>query len=155
MKIDVHNHAAPETLLEFFASEPQFGIEITGERHMSGGAEGEYEVEPEFCDADAKVANLEAHGLDGAVVSVDPPFFYYEVDAGAGAALADVVNEGLRAMCARRPDRLWWMASVPLQDPPRAAAMLAAQKRAGCVGVETVTRTSIPTPATPATTSRT
>jgi aminocarboxymuconate-semialdehyde decarboxylase len=136
MRIDVHNHATPETLLEFFASEPVFGIEITGERHMSGGAEGEYEVEPEFCDADAKVANLEAHGLQGAVISVDPPFFYYEVDAAAGTALAEVVNEGLRAMCARRPDRLWWMASVPLQDPSRAAEMLAEQKRAGCVGVE-------------------
>jgi aminocarboxymuconate-semialdehyde decarboxylase len=141
MKIDIHNHGVPETVLAFFAAEPQFGIRITGERHMSGGAEGEYELQPAFCDAEAKVANLEAHGLDGAVVSVDPPFFYYEVDPGAGAALAEVVNDGLRAMCAVRPDRLWWMASVPLQDPARACAMLAEQQRAGCVGVEIGTST--------------
>jgi aminocarboxymuconate-semialdehyde decarboxylase len=141
MKIDVHNHATPETLLEFFASEPSYGIEITSDHHMSGGAEGEYQLEPEFYDADAKVANLEAHDLDGAVISIDPPFFYYEAEAGAGAALADVVNEGLRAMCAKRPDRLWWMASVPLQDPARAAEMLAEQMRAGCIGVEIGTST--------------
>ena len=141
MKIDIHNHGVPDSVLAFFAAEPGYGIRITGERHMSGGAEGEYELEPEFFDADAKVANLEAHGLDGAVVSVDPPFFYYEVDAGAGAALAEVVNEGLRAMCARRPDRLWWMATVPLQDPVRAAEVLAEQRRLGCVGVEIGTST--------------
>ncbi|MGH9102056.1 MAG: amidohydrolase family protein, partial [Acidimicrobiales bacterium] len=118
-----------------------YGIAVTGERHLSGGAEGEYELEPEFCDADAKVANLEAHGLDAAIVSVDPPFFYYEVDPGAGAALADVVNEGLRDMCAKRPDRLAWMATVPLQDPERAAEVLAQQCRAGCAGVEIGTST--------------
>jgi aminocarboxymuconate-semialdehyde decarboxylase len=74
-------------------------------------------------------------------VSVDPPFFYYEVDPGAGAALAEVVNEGLRTMCARRPDRLWWMATVTLQHPVRAAEVLAEQRRLGCVGVEIGTST--------------
>jgi aminocarboxymuconate-semialdehyde decarboxylase len=113
-----------------------FGIRVTGDRHLSGGAEGEYELEPAFCDADAKVANLEEHGLDAAVVSVDPPFFYYEVEAAAGAALAEVVNEGLRALCERRPDRLRWLATVPLQDPELAADVLARQQRLGCVGVE-------------------
>ena len=108
---------------------------------MSGGAEGEYELEPEFYDADAKVRNLEEHGLDGAVVSVDPPFFYYEVDADAAAALAEIVNDGLRDMAARRPDRLWWMATVPLQDPQRAAEVLAEQRSRGCVGVEIGTST--------------
>jgi hypothetical protein len=100
LKIDIHNHGVPETVLEFFAAEPQFGIRIIGERHMRGGAEGEYELEPEFSDADAKLADLEAHGLDGAVVSIDPPFFYYEVEAGAGAALAEVVKTAC-APCAR------------------------------------------------------
>jgi aminocarboxymuconate-semialdehyde decarboxylase len=44
-------------------------------------------------------------------------------------------------MCAERPDRLWWMATVPLQDPPRAAEVLAEQQRLGCVGVEIGTST--------------
>jgi aminocarboxymuconate-semialdehyde decarboxylase len=141
MRIDIHNHAVPDTVLEFFQREPVYGITVTGERHMSGGPEGEYELADEFCDADAKVANLEAAGLDAAIVSVDPPFFHYDVEAGAGAAIAEVINVGLREMCARRPDRLHWMATVPLQDPVWAAAMLAEQKDAGCVAVEVATST--------------
>ena len=114
---------------------------MVGPRHLSGGPEGEYELQAEFCDAEAKVANLEAHGLDSAVISVDPPFFYYDVDPGAGAALAELINDGLRAMSAARPDRLHWMATVPLQDPQRAAEMLLAQRDTGCVGVEIGTST--------------
>ena len=141
MKLDVHNHAVPETVIEFFAREPAYGITVTGERHLSGGAEGEYELEPAFFDAEAKVASLEEHGLEGAIISVDPPFFYYDVDPSAGADLAELINEGLRDICAKRPDRLHWMATVPLQDPKRAAAVLQDQKRAGCVGVEIATST--------------
>jgi aminocarboxymuconate-semialdehyde decarboxylase len=141
MRIDVHNHAVPETVVEFLSREPVFGIEVTGDRQLSGGPEGDYRLQPEFFDADSKVANLEEHGLDAAIISIDPPFFYYDVDAAAGAALADVLNEGLRDICAMRPDRLAWMATVPLQEPERAAEVLAAQRKAGCVGVEIGTST--------------
>jgi aminocarboxymuconate-semialdehyde decarboxylase len=141
MKIDVHNHAIPENLIEFFENEPVFGIVRAGEYRLGGGPEGEMELTPAFRDADAKVANLEQHGLDAAIVSINPPFFHYEVEGGAGGALAEAVNEGLRALCAARPDRLWWLATVPLQDPHRAAAMLEEQKRLGCVGVEIGTST--------------
>jgi len=136
VKIDVHNHAIPENLIEFFENEPVFGITRAGEYRLGGGPEGEMELTPAFRDGDAKLANLEQHGLDAAIVSINPPFFHYEVEGGAGGALAEAVNEGLRAMCAPRPDRLWWLATVPLQDPHRAAAMLEEQKRLGCVGVE-------------------
>ena len=44
-------------------------------------------------------------------------------------------------MSAERPDRLRWMATVPLQDPERAAAVLREAKDAGCVGVEIGTST--------------
>jgi aminocarboxymuconate-semialdehyde decarboxylase len=141
VRIDVHNHAAPLTLVDFFAHEPVFGIEVTGERHLSSGAEGEYEIRDPFCDADAKVANLKQAGLDGAVVSVDPPFFYYDVEIGAGVAVAEVVNEGLRGMAEKQPESLSWMATVPLADPVRAATVLAEQHALGCVGVEIGTST--------------
>jgi aminocarboxymuconate-semialdehyde decarboxylase len=141
MKTDVHNHAVPESVVELLAREPVYGITVTGDRQLSGGPEGEYTMQPEFFDADTKVADLEAHGLDAAVISIDPPFFYYDVDPGAGAELAELLNDGLRAMSAARPDRLAWMATVPLQDPVRAAEMLAGARSAGCVGVEIGTST--------------
>ena len=63
-------------------------------------------------------------GSRRAIVSVDPPFFYYDVDPTRGAKLAELINLGLRDMHTRQPDRLRWMATVPLQDPDTAAAML-------------------------------
>jgi aminocarboxymuconate-semialdehyde decarboxylase len=141
VKADVHNHAVPEAVVQFFERERAFGLEVTGDRHLSGGPEGEYTLEPAFYDPDAKVANLEAHGLEGAVISIDPPFFYYDVDPEPGARLAELVNDGLRDMCAKQPGRLRWMATVPLQDPDAAAAVLREARSAGCAGVEIGTST--------------
>ena len=53
MKTDIHNHAVPEPVVQFFERESAFGLTVTGERHLSGGPEGEYELEPAFYDADA------------------------------------------------------------------------------------------------------
>ena len=142
MKTDIHNHAVPESVVEFFEREGDaFGLTVSGDRHLSGGPEGEYTLEPAFYDADAKVEDLEAHGLEGAIVSVDPPFFYYDVDPTRGAKLAELINLGLRDMHTRQPDRLRWMATVPLQDPDTAAAMLREAQAAGCAGVEIGTST--------------
>ena len=50
--------------------------------------------------------------------------------------MARAVNDGLAAMAASAPDRLRWMASVPLQAPERAVAVLEDAVAAGAVGVE-------------------
>lgn len=141
MRLDVHNHATPAAVADFLAAETVFGVTVRDGRWLSGGPEGDYELTEEFFDADAKVADLAAHGLEGAVISIDPPFFYYDVEASAGAALAEVVNRGLRDMCGQHPDRLYWNATVPLQDPELAASVLQDQAKSGCVGVEIATST--------------
>ena len=50
--------------------------------------------------------------------------------------MARAVNRGLAEFCAEAPDRLRWLATVPMQDPERAAAVLEDSQAAGCVGVE-------------------
>ena len=141
MRADIHNHAVPESVVEFFDREPDFGIEVVGERRLKGGPEGDYELQPVFYDADAKVEDLKSHGLDTAVISVDPPFFHYDVEPDLGTAVAELVNDGLRAMAEAQPDHLHWMATVPLQAPARAASVLRAAREAGCAGVEIGTST--------------
>ncbi len=96
----------------------------------------DFEVADAFVETDAKLAELEARGLDAAVVSVAPPLFYYHVEAEAGEAMARAVNRGLAELCAAAPDRLRWLATVPMQSPERACAMLEEQLGDGCVGVE-------------------
>jgi aminocarboxymuconate-semialdehyde decarboxylase len=135
MRIDVHNHAMPEPALDLLRREAVYGVTIEGDQ-VSGGPHVPFTLVRSFYDPAAKLAELEARGLEAAVVSAAPPLFYYEVDPEAGEAMCKAVNDGLREFCAHDPDRLRWMAHVPLRRPERAAQVLEEQRRAGCVGVE-------------------
>ena len=81
MKTDVHNHAVPESAMELLSRDPVYGVTVDANFHVSGGPEGAYTVEPPFRDPPAKLANLERHGLEAAVVSVDPTFGQFPADA--------------------------------------------------------------------------
>jgi aminocarboxymuconate-semialdehyde decarboxylase len=135
VRVDVHNHAIPERAIELLNADRVYGATVR-DGMWEGGVHVPFELAPSFVDADAKLAELEAAELDGAVISVSPTLFYYHVDAEAGEAMARAVNGGLEEMAAAWPDRLRWMASVPLQAPERAVAVLEDAVGHGCVGVE-------------------
>jgi aminocarboxymuconate-semialdehyde decarboxylase len=135
VRIDVHNHAIPERAIELLGRDPVYDAGVT-DRVWSGGVHVRFEVVPSFTDPDAKLAELEDSEIEGAVVSAAPPLFYYHVEADAGEAMARAVNTGLAEMAAARPERLRWMATVPLQAPERAAAVLDDAVADGCVGIE-------------------
>ena len=135
MRIDVHNHAIPQRAIDLLNADGVYGATVR-DGVWNGGVHVAFDVVASFVDADAKVAELEAAELEAAIVSVSPTLFYYHVDAEAGEAMARAVNAGLAEMAAARPDRLHWMASVPLQAPERAVAVLEEAVDAGCVGVE-------------------
>ena len=101
-----------------------------------GGVHVSHPVGASFRDPDAKLSELEQRELEGAVVSVSPTLFNYHVDPEAGEKLARAVNDGLAEMAAAHPERLRWMATVPLQAPERAVAVLDDAVAAGAVGVE-------------------
>jgi aminocarboxymuconate-semialdehyde decarboxylase len=135
MKIDTHNHAIPEPAVDLLRKEKVYRVTIEGDMVLGGNHVG-YRLFPSFVDPAAKLAELERGGLEAAVISIAPPILYYEIDAEAGEAMCAAVNEGLAAFCAHSPDRLRWMAHVPMQAPERAPVVLAEAARAGCVGVE-------------------
>jgi aminocarboxymuconate-semialdehyde decarboxylase len=135
VRLDVHNHAIPERAIELLNADPVYGATVR-DGVWQGGVHVPFDVVPSFVDPAAKLAELEAAELEGAVVSVSPTLFYYHVDAEAGEAMARAVNAGLEEFAAARPDRLRWMASVPLQAPERAVAVLEEAAAAGAVGVE-------------------
>ena len=135
MRVDVHNHAIPEAVLDLLRHEPLYGVTLTG-RRWRGGVHVDFDVVPSFAEPEAKLRELEEKGLEAAVVSVAPMVFYYHVDEDAGERMAMAANEGLAAFCAVAPDRLAWLATVPMQAPERAVAVLRHAAVAGCVGVE-------------------
>jgi aminocarboxymuconate-semialdehyde decarboxylase len=136
VKLDVHNHAVPRPAAELLRSDPVYRVKIEDGRWI-GGNHVDFELPDSFLDADAKLAELERSGLDGAIVSCAPPAFYYELEGAPAEDICRAVNAGLAGWHAAAPDRLWWMAHVPLQAPELAAAMLEETvAQPGCVGVE-------------------
>jgi aminocarboxymuconate-semialdehyde decarboxylase len=135
MKIDTHNHAIPEPALELLRKDAVYRVTIEGD-WVRGGNHVGYPLFPSFVDPAAKLAELERGGLEGAVISIAPPILYYEIEAEAGEAMCVAVNQGLAEFCTHSPDRLRWMAHVPLQAPERAPVILQEAAEAGCVGVE-------------------
>jgi aminocarboxymuconate-semialdehyde decarboxylase len=135
MRIDVHNHAIPEPALDLLRREPVYGVRIRGGM-ITGGNHPDFPLDESFFDPAAKLAELERMGIGGAIVSIAPTTFYYEVDAGAGAEMAHAVNHGLAAFAAQDAQRLSWMAHLPLQSPEWAATLLDDAAARGAVAVE-------------------
>lgn len=134
MKIDLHNHAFPEAVVDLIDREDVFGLKISGgiitSRHSP-----EDEFHRSLVDPAAKIATLERSGLEAAVICVDPDLFAYEVELDAAEQMTSAANFGLADYCSRFPDRFRWMAHVPLRYPIRAAEVLEAAVRSGAVGV--------------------
>jgi aminocarboxymuconate-semialdehyde decarboxylase len=135
MTIDVHNHVIPRSALDLFGRDPGYGVRIE-EGRWRGGVHVDFELRESFLDPDEKLCELDRNGIDEAIVSAAPPLFYYHVDEELGDAMGLAVNAGLAEFAAAGRNRLRWLAVVPLQNPDRAAEVLAEAAAAGAVGVE-------------------
>jgi aminocarboxymuconate-semialdehyde decarboxylase len=73
---------------------------------------------------DERVAILDKWGIDIAVVSVNDFWWWDAKDRGLARAICAYHNETLAGWHKKHPDRIYAMASVPLQFPDLAAEML-------------------------------
>jgi aminocarboxymuconate-semialdehyde decarboxylase len=133
MLIDVHNHVMPAEALDLLCREPQYGVTIEGDR-WTGVHHVPFTIAAAFRDPAAKIAEMDARAIGSAVVSCPPPLFFYDVSSDRGADLCDAANAGMAKFSAAYPDRLRWLANLPMQDPPRAAACYRAALADGCAG---------------------
>jgi aminocarboxymuconate-semialdehyde decarboxylase len=87
---------------------------------------------------EARIADMDAMGVDLQVVSVSPTQYYYTLDdRDMAATVAAAINDRMAGTVAARPNRLAGLASVSLQFPDLAAAQLDHAMRAlGLRGVE-------------------
>lgn len=83
MKIDVHNHIIPPAVLDLLSRDSAYGVTFPASfMHMADGFR--FPLTESFYDTKAKMAELTAHDLDGAVLSIAPPAFLYASTAAAG-----------------------------------------------------------------------
>jgi len=77
-----------------------------------------------FMDVDARLAAMDAAGIDLQVLSPNPLTFFSHVEAEWADGFCRRHNDELAAVVATAPHRLAGLAQLPMQDPPRAATEL-------------------------------
>jgi len=138
--IDMHNHlVAPEVVAFLERQGDRYNTQIMtqdGQRFFVIQGAARRPLHAKIAQVEARLGDMDAEGVDVQAVSCVPFVMYPEVSAELGRTIARINNDALVASCARCPERFVPLASVPLQDPPAAAAELERVAQRGVRGVE-------------------
>lgn len=139
--IDVHTHVVPrgwpDLTAECGGSDWPW-LRIDSERAAMIMV-GETEFRPvgaECWDADTRLSDMDADGVDIQVISPTPVFFCYDRPSTQAVKVSRIFNDLMLEVAACGWDRLVPFCQVPLQDPDAACAELDRCLAAGHVGVE-------------------
>lgn len=136
MPIDVHNHVIPPSVIDLVTSDSRFGVTIDKSTWSSRNIGG-FPLTDAWFSPEAHLREMDEKGLDRALISAAPkPLYYYEVELEPQALMARTTNQGLAAFAATHPDRMQWLAHVPLRFPETAADELRRAVDLGASGVQ-------------------
>jgi aminocarboxymuconate-semialdehyde decarboxylase len=126
--IDAHAHVIPPALVDAMRdglAPDGIRLEPGGDRTWVVHRQGyRYPLLDDFHDVAARLATMDRHGIDVALLSIAPPLFLYWIEPQAGVAAARLINDAIAAMAEKAPDRFTGLATLPLQDPDAAVAEL-------------------------------
>src|SRR6185503_9427335 len=91
---------------------------------------------PLLTDVDARLAAMDAAGIDVQVVSPSPSQYHYWAGPALAEEIAATANRGIAALVARAPARLSGLGLVSLQHPELAVRQVQDAIELGLVGVE-------------------
>ena len=140
MIVDTHAHLVPPDLLaDIRKAKARFPslrvIEDGGSLALAfAGGKPTRPVSKALSDLAARLAWMDKQGIDRQVVGGWVDMFGYELPAAEGEAWSRLINDALLAAAKAEP-RFVPLATVPLQDGARAAAVLKAAMDAGFPGV--------------------
>ncbi len=134
--IDVHTHFVPRGWPDLGAGQPWLRVESERAATIMVGSNEFRRVESNCWDAEARLADMDADGVDVQVVSPTPMFFSYETSGKQAERAARVFNDLALEICAPGKGRLLPFCQVPLQDPDAACRELDRAIAAGHFGVE-------------------
>jgi aminocarboxymuconate-semialdehyde decarboxylase len=137
--VDMHAHVIPDG---FPAARGREGAdrwprieEADGARVLVSGRM-RLTVQDAYCDAERRLAAMDANGVDAEVVSPLPPLLNYRLPAPDAVALCRSVNEFIVRLREVASSRFYGLGTIPMQDPDLAAAELGEVRRMGLQGVE-------------------
>ena len=117
--IDTHAHWYPEEWIravEKSGAAHGASIARSDDRIVFRTAEGPMAFTTAFVDLDARIAAMDAAGVDVHALSLTTPMVYW-APAGYGLELAQIYNDAASAAHRRHPRRFVGMATVPMQSP--------------------------------------
>jgi aminocarboxymuconate-semialdehyde decarboxylase len=129
--IDIHAHMLPEETIRRLAKEapsvaPKLVEASDGTINMEIAGKVVQRPMPRECwDLDLRLADMDRHGIDMQAVCATVHTFFYDREPALGLACAILQNDEIAAVACRHPDRFLSLATLPMQDPPRAADELA------------------------------
>ena len=133
MFLDVHNHVIPDAVLRLGEQEPGLGFSVEG-GVWRGPHHVPFTLLDTFRSPEEKIRDLGERGLWGAVISPAPVLFGYDLQVDLADALCSASNDGMAEFCAYAPDRMHWLANLPMQAPEQAARTFRDAVAAGAVG---------------------
>jgi aminocarboxymuconate-semialdehyde decarboxylase len=136
--IDVHTHMLTEAYLDLLdrhgAPKYRQTTDPAGAGAIVCGGAPFFTLDPAMWDYDRRIVDMDAAGVDLAIVSLTCPNACFG-SAEVSLAAARGVNESMAGQQTLRPDRIRWLASLPWQYPEIAITELARAADAGAVGV--------------------
>src|SRR6266705_3284166 len=130
--IDIHHHYFPPELIdeikqhanalgiEYFA--PKDGGESPLSIKFPGG--NRLNLDRRLAEVENRLQVMSQGKIAIATVEVQTSAVGYELDGHRGESWSKLYNEAIQALVKRHPNRFVGIATVPLQDPPRAARIL-------------------------------
>lgn len=126
--IDVHTHYVPrgwpDLTTESYQDAPWLRIESESAAMIMLGSREFRRVHADCWDAETRLRDMDADGVDAQVVSPTPVFFNYGREGKEAAKIARIFNDLALDITAKAPDRLIPFCQVPLQDPDAACREL-------------------------------
>ncbi len=136
--IDVHTHMLSRDYLDLLYEKgaPQYnpGRSRVGEDIITMWGAPFMTLAPEMLDYDKRIKDMDAAGVDIAIVSLTCPNAYFG-DQDTSLRAAQIMNDSMAAQQTARPDRIRWFASLPWQHEALALAELERATAAGAVGI--------------------
>jgi aminocarboxymuconate-semialdehyde decarboxylase len=143
MTIDVHSHVGVPQAAKFV--QPHLDRSTVPLAHFATAETKALSAKQEAdiggrAGVERRLADLDAMGVDIQLVAPPPLQCYYTVPLDIAVKAAQIVNDGVAAFCAQKPDRLKPFCSVPMPDANEAAGELErCVGKLGFAGVEVLT----------------
>jgi aminocarboxymuconate-semialdehyde decarboxylase len=141
--IDIHSHVAVPEAAQFVA--PHLDMATVPLAHFAT-PESKALTQKQEADIRARrdhsvrLADLDAMGIDMQMIAPPPLQCYYALPLEIAVKAAQIVNDGIAAFCAVKPDRLKGFGTVPMPDGNEAAKELErCVKQLGFTGVQVIT----------------